>query len=443
MNFDFWTDYEFSFGNPPLNGIDIPQDKRKDENYIKIANYNNSHHGIIDNDFFKWALENNVSYESILWFFQEFSKQCDHELLQLTDSLFNKYTIFCDESNNCVKFDFKDESGILNTDWKNDFVLAGVIYDGTIPPFDVDELFASLKFQKSLIDIKLKHIATFNGKDNNRLKYILNSNRLNVIFEKLLKNNIYIHWSTQSLLYYALVDIVDSVFEVPFLLNEAKNLLYKYVQQDIDYFLSFLAKYHYPSINDGDVISFCEEFISWINTIKTDTPEEDFCLELLRQGSKTSKRNNSLLFLTNNRNEKLIESFVPLYALRLGNFPNSTFHFDKCGVVEKSIDSFIEIYCGTKIPTFDFLDSKSNKWIQLSDIIAGSIGALLTFINANSIQAMLTSINTYNDLQKCNLKLLTLLINKSANHNKYFDHMSCNFHQYEGMQAIQKKIKTF
>jgi len=432
--------FEFSFGNAPLFGKDIPTDKHNDVNFLKIADYNNAHHGIIDNDFIEWSLNNKISYEGILWFLKDFSHQSNIELLQLIDALFNHYTLYCDESNNCVKFLFKNESGLLNTDWKNDFVLAGIAFEGTNDPFDIDALFQSLNFQKTINEVKLKNISSYNGTDNNRLSDVLNSTKLNILLKKIAEYPVFLHWSTQSLLYYAIVDIVDAVFDIPLYLNETKNVLYKYIQKDTYNFLQFLAKYHYPNIYDKDTEDFCNELISWIEAILPETNEDEFCLELLKQCIKSARKNCNLAFLTNHKDDCLIDSFVPLYSIRLLTFPNSIFYFDQCDIVEKNIDFYTHSLSESIIPSYFFIDSKSSKWIQLSDIISGLIGALLTFINNNSLDGIKQIVDMYNTLQRDNLSLLMMLIEKSANHNKYFDHMSCNFHQYNGVNAIRKLL---
>ena len=93
------------------------------------------------------------------------------------DAYFCPYTIYCDESSNAIKFRFKDETGKLNVDWRNDFVFAGIAYEGDTPPFDIDELFASFKLQKTVTDAKLGNIAKYNGDDVNRFVDILKSRR--------------------------------------------------------------------------------------------------------------------------------------------------------------------------------------------------------------------------------------------------------------------------
>lgn len=427
-------EYEFSFGNGPLFSKHFPNHITDRRSLLLIAEYNNRNHGIIDNSFIKWALQNNISYEAALWFVQDFSKQNDQEFLWFIDAQLCPYTIYCDESSNAIKFRFKDETGRLNVDWRNDFVLAGVAYERDVLPFDIDGLFASFKLQKTVTDAKLKNIANYNGEDVNRFVDILKSKKVNLFLSTLWNSNTYIHWSTQSLLYFALVDIVDSVMEIPYMLNEIKNTLYKYVRRDIDHFLGFLASYNYPCIKQKEVKNFCDDFISWIESIQPESPEDEFCLDFLRQGVKSSKRSGELIFITENKDAErqddfLIENFVPLYACRLGEFPSATIHFDKCGLAEEKIETFANIFCDAKKPVYDFLVSTNSKWIQLCDFVSGIIAALLAFINENDISAMKLIIESFDETQKSNLKMLMGLMRKSSNRNKYFDHMSYNFEQ--------------
>ena len=434
-------EYEFSFGNRPLFPQEFPAHIADRTSLFQIAEYNNRHHGVIDNEFIKWALKNNISYDAILWFVKEFSEQTDQELLWLIDAYFCPYTIYCDESSNGVKFRSKDETGRLNVDWRNDFVLAGIAFEGNDPPFNIEDLFASFKLQKNVTDAKLKNIAQYNGDDVNRLIDILKSDKVNLLLNTLWNSNTYLHWSTQSLLYFALVDIVDSVLEIPYMINEIKNVLYKYVREDLDYFLSFLASYNYPNIKKEKVVDFCEELISWIETIEPSSREDEFCLEFLKQGVKSSKRSGELIFLTENKDNLLVENFVPIYALRLGEFPSSTIHFDKCGIAEENIQSFANVFCDIKKPTYDFLVSTGNQWIQLCDFVSGIMAALIAFVNENSITEINSKLSSFNETQKKNLKILMNIIRKSSNKNKYFDHMSCNYEQGKRIQYLTSIIK--
>lgn len=422
----------FSFANGPLLYEDIPEYLKKSNDVVKIADYNNQYKGIITNDFFAWALENNISYEVICWFIKDFSDQNEEEIIWLIDALFNPYTIYLDESSNCVKFRFKDPEGNTNVKWYNDFVLSGVAYEGNTDPISIDELFDRFKLQKNITDVKLRHIANYNGEDGNRFVEILKSSKVSILLETLLQaDRVYIHWDTENLLYFSLVDIVDSALEVPLIHDEVKNVLYNNVVRNKNELLSILAQYGYPNIDKSKVSDFCEAFIYWIESLEAQSFEEDFALELLRQGMKSSRRANNLLFLHNNTDRLLINNFVPMYAQRAATFPNSSIHFDKCGIVEENIQSYVQSLASHKYPYYDFLDSADNKWIQLSDMISGINGALMAYVNTHDISIIRNDLMRFDEIQNKNLTLLMLLRQKSYKKNKYFDRMSKNVQQLE------------
>lgn len=435
----FLTLDNYSFGNPPLFLKDVPERLLKSDDIEKIMYYNNRNKGVITNEFIVWALENDISYETMDWFIKEFSKQKDNELDWIIDAFFNHYTIYLDESSNCVKFRFKDIEGNTNVQWYNDFVLSGIAFEGNSAPIDIDKLFFEFNLQKNIHDVKLRHIANYNGEDSKRFIEILKSKKVTILLNTLLhSDHIYIHWATQNLLYYSLVDIVDSVLEIPFIHDEVKNVLYNHAVKDIDLLMSLLSRYDYPNIKGNEISIFCEQFICWIDSLESQNPQDDFALELLRQGIKASRKTESLLFLENNTDKLLIENFVPIYAMRTSAFPNSVLHFDKCGIVESNIHKYTEIFCGSKSPYYDFVDSKNNRWVQLSDMISGINGALMAYVNVHDIKKIHQSLMHFDDTQNINLMLFMKLRKKSSKKNKYFDNMSKNLQQFERIRFLMK-----
>lgn len=430
-------DHKIFFCNKPIMKNDIPDQLRDNQDIKKIATYNNQNKGIIDRSFIIWALENNLSYESIHWFITDFSNIDDPVLNNIVDSFFYRYTIYMDESNNCVKFKFKDKSGATNANWYDDFILAGIIFDPSKHDFDIDSLFNDFHIQNNIIDVKLKHLAKYNGEDNKRFIDILKSEKVNLLLKRLLQNeSTYIHWSTQNLLYFSLVDLVDTFFGIPVWLNEAKNILYKFALED-QTLLQILAKYDYPNIKDKDNKCFCSDFIDWIESLTTSDPNEDFILELLRQGAKSVRKSGDMIFLKNNIDSVMIESFVSLYALRLANFPNSIIHFDQWSEVENNIEHLKKIFCTNKTPLYDFLDSKNNKWIQLSDMISGLTGAFMAYLNTHNVKEINNDFSKLNTIQMENLELFIKLREKSVKKNMFFEHKSNNYTQISRINFLQ------
>ena len=107
----------------------------------------------------------------------------------------------------------------------------------------------------------------------------------------------------------------------------------------------------------------------------------------------------------------------------------------------KSEKRLANAFCDIKKPTYDFLDSTENSWIQICDFVSGMIAALLAFVNENDTDEINAALEIFDEKQKNNLKLLTKLIRKSSIKNKYFDHMSCNYEQGERVRYLISKAE--
>ena len=143
-----------NINNRPLTITDFPEFANENEGVqyelTQVARYNNVHKGIIDAEFIQWALDNSISYRVVRWFVADFSGVDDEKIICFLDGVFNHYTMYYDESNNCLKFKFKDENGDLNVDYTEDYVLAGVAFEGTEPPVDIDAVFSSYNYKNPL-----------------------------------------------------------------------------------------------------------------------------------------------------------------------------------------------------------------------------------------------------------------------------------------------------
>lgn len=433
----FLTTENLTFGNPYIQDNEINPLLINQNSALRVIEYNNSHKGIIDEEFLKWALKNNIEYEVVRWFILEYSKQKKAKYDSLIKALYKKFTIYCDESNNAVKFRFKDDKGETKTPWYNDFTLAGIVCDDTCN-LNIESLFDEFKLQKNVIDAKLKHIAQYNGESPDRFQDILKSESVHILLKTLLETDgLYIHWSTVCLWYFALVDLVDSVLEIPLFSDEAKNVLYKYALEDACFF-SILSTYNYPNIKSEEVKEFCTELIHWIESIEPKNSVEDFLIECIRQGIKSSRRMNNLLYIQDNDTDSLIDSFVANYAMRLAAFPNSRLTFDECGIVQENIEKYVKIYCSEKTPQYNFVKSDSSKWLQLADMISGINGALMAFINVHDMNEINRILTSFNELQTKNLKDFMLLRQKSSRYCIYFDNMSTNYDQIIKIKNIMQ-----
>ena len=408
-----------------IASISLEQSPNIDE-AKKIFEFSDSHKGIIDYSFLDWALKNNISYESVWWFVVEKCANSDPQITSTVNTLFNRYKMFFDETSNCVKFRFKEINGKTNKPWFNDFVVGGIAYLGETFPIDIDELFSKFKIQKSALDDpKLKHIANYTGEDKDRLLDILKSKHLTILLQTLYDaKNVYIHWSSQNLLFYSLVDIVDSISDDARYNIHLKNILYNAATHNQD-IMSILAGFDYPNIKEEDIEEFCNALKGWFKIVRdSDKISEYDNWNYLISKISDARTKKDLLFITDNQDYLMIENFVPLYSLRIQIFANSELYFDECSIVQENIDRFTNTLCTSRKTTYEFRNSKQDKLLSLSDMVTGLTGALLAYINTHSINQIKKDFSKFSPIQKENLKLFFKLRLKSSLYNMHFDHGS-------------------
>lgn len=435
--------------NRPLTIADFPEFANENEGVqcelTQVARYNNVHKGIIDAEFIQWALDNSISYRVVRWFVADFSGVDDENIICFLDGVFNHYTMYYDESNNCLKFKFKDENGDLNVDYTEDYVLAGVAFEGTEPPVDIDAVFSKLQLQKSITDIKLKHLIGKVPEGTHKFLHTLNSVKVESVLSDLLAvDNLFIHWSAINLLYYALVDIVDSVLSVMVYHNEIKNVLFKYAKRDEDYILPLLAQYKYPNIDPSKIKDYCFAMVEWIESIVPDDVEDEFLLEFLRQELKVSGKKENLPFLIDNEDHVLIDGFAADYMSRMGIFQGSIHIFDEISEVQEVLDETpISGQYLFNRAVYRFEKSHDSKWLQLCDIVAGIMASFFTFANRITVEEFVPIIGILNEQQKRNLALLHRLMKKSTDKNMFFAQKSNVFSQTEVCVLIEKVAEYF
>lgn len=101
-------------------------------------------------------------------------------------------------------------------------------------------------------------------------------------------------------MYYAIVDIVDSLWETQsqFCFSQEwvcllKAALYEVVCKNKEEFYAILGHYEYPDVSDQNIRDFCMEIVCFIENYGD---ENDFYLECFRQMLKTNAKQGRLLY---------------------------------------------------------------------------------------------------------------------------------------------------
>jgi hypothetical protein len=348
------------------------------------------------------------------------------------------YTFYYDETNNIKKFYVREND--FNTTFTANFILGGLVHEGNAP--NVQGLIDSFKLQKNTKEVKFKHIAHGDFLD------CLKSDKLKLFLQFLNDNNLYVHYSSLNILYWAIVDIVDSAIANsdaamrlgPTFANHLKNDLYKLSRLEIDSVIELFYNYEYPNIKSDKVVSFIEDLTSLFDEY-IDTSEFHFGLESLRQILKEAKNNGDLPFVMDEDDYILLKDLSQFYLRPIYLFKNSTHILDNEDSISEIFQDFRILDNNVEIKNYSFVDSQSNTLVQLSDVFVGFMGKFKNYINTNTIEQIKDDLSKLSNIQGSNLDLLISVIDKSENKNLGFIHNTDSFDELSKMKGIWDKRK--
>lgn len=319
-------------------------------------------------------------------------------------------TFYYDESNNIRKLWLNDTD--FNAPMDNDFVLGGVMHFGDKTSADVDMLKSKLRLQKSAKEIKFKHIS----KAKTFLE-CLNEDKVLYFLQWINDSDLYIHYSNVNNLYYAIIDIIDSIDERSFIPFHfvMKNELYKIAHKHYHDFCALLIRYNYPNIDAKDIVPFYNHILNYINN---DYFDLTFELEILRQGLKSACRQNELSFLQGNPDKTILDNYFIFYARPIGLFPQAKHVFDNEYKVEEIFEKYKFYNGNTKIDNYHFVNSINTPLVQVSDCVVGLLGKYYSFINSLDIWQAYRLFENISQKQRNTLQLFAKIIMKSESLSK-------------------------
>lgn len=328
-------------------------------------------------------------------------------------------TFYYDESGNCRKFSLTG-TGFNNTDaLKGDFVLAGVAHEGVSFDIDVPALYSALDYKEGQKELKFKHLY-HNSED---FLSFIGSKRATEFLSWLNQSGLYIHYSALNNLYYSLVDIVDSLWETQpqciMYMQEIKGALYDFVIDHQDEVIDILNRHTYPDVKNAS--AFCDELCSLIWQYNDDSEyDPGFFLELFRQMMKTAGKLDQMIFVQDNEPFLLIKEYYLFYLERCEIFSKSKHIFDEEQTVQRQL-SKIELYeDGILINNWQFVKSHENIYVQISDLVAGLLRKLFTFLDEKTAAEIISIALRLNDKQVDNFTKLWMLISKSDEKSSLF-----------------------
>ena len=350
-----------------------------------------------------------------------------------------KMTFFYDETGNCGKFSLRDNGVNDSTALNNDFILGGVAYIGDTCPANPTELIAALNLQSD--ELKFKNIY----KSGDFMAF-MRSHRASVYIDWLYNSGLYIHYATINNLYYALVDMVDSLwdsqpqFAFSFeWIMKLKSALYNFSKEYLAETLDLLYRYHYPNIDKEKTEDFSRDFCNLIQTYNDDTTEEGFFVECFRQMLKYAGKQGELIFLHDNKSNVLVEEYYSLYQGRCYTFKYSLHHFDFERVILAKMEESPLTENEQPFINYDFLDSKQNEMIQVCDVLVGLLAKLFQFLDGISYDMIKTLKTDSDEKSLINFAKINALIEHSE---AYHQTMIQNVNDIELIQNRVRKLKS-
>lgn len=337
--------------------------------------------------------------------FQEIAR---HKELKNVDG---KFCFYYDESNNIRKL-YLDETrpNILNVPMLQSFVIAGIMLDDQNTP-NIKALRNNLRLQATTNEIKLKHLV------KGDFLNLISQHKIEVFLNWMADNNAYVHYSHIDPLYWSIVDIIESIsskldnplyYQMDRLL---KNALYQIIKHDPQTFLGTLEHFNYPSIELTEISNFTTWLLSFIDA--NISIVDHVSGQILKSFITEALRLNELPFIMNNDAHVLIDGFYIFYLERICTFKNSSHYIDSEAVVEEKLESLDLLDSGKTLKNYQFIDSKTEPMIQVSDILAGILGKYFTFIAQTPAKELLLIKNDLTKIQQDNLSKLKKLIDKS------------------------------
>lgn len=260
----------------------------------------------------------------------------------------------------------------------------------------------------------------FRGKD---FCQCLGTKQVTALIRLFSDYDLYMHYSHVNNFFYTIVEILDSIATPEEISNFGfdyfmlKTTFYNMLFPNIDKVIQIMIKYSYPNIKKEMIEDFCNDLLNCIDLRYKQKPDEKFISGMLKRSSKSTE----MIFIQNNVDFVMQEDYSIFYVDPILKFSKSMHHFDEeLSIQDKVIETISKFKKG--VINYEFINSKDNTMIQISDLVAGLLGKMFTFINSIPNNIMRKTVTELNNLQITNCLALNGLRIKSDFRNKGFLH---------------------
>lgn len=365
-----------------------------------------------------------------------------------------KLRFYYDETNNPRKFWIKENE--FNSPANKNFILGGVVIDEDKFMGNLDDLNSKLKLQKNIIDMKARHI--FKSPFLKALK----SKKLNMFLKWISENEVYIHFINVDNFFIISNDILNIIINENIVTENIEGLkhmhghtLHELISMNLNEVCGILAKYDYPKIQKDAVPDFCDDWVSFLERLKSSLPFPKNKIEELSRiltynelGKLFEMGKNNDDFVGLRKNQYIIEGYSKYYEIKPDLFRNSFHIFDEETEVEKHNNYITSNLCFEKDSRVTFKGSHEDKFIQISDVVVGLLSDFFEYIeelndeleSGKIVRKLVSSISKFDRIQKENFFLLTNVLKKSYDKNRCFFYSENTFVQKNTLDFILRII---
>ena len=327
------------------------------------------------------------------------------------------YNFFYDETNNIRKLSMHGAN--FSVPHTHNFVLGGIAREEDPSNIDANLLIESLSLQKTTKELKLKHIGSGD------FSSLIKSRKLKLILEWIKDNHYFIHFVNLNIVYWSIVDIVDSVInaidsrEMMTVSGSLKSDLYELVKSDEERWMALLSRYSYPNVDKAassaflfDLVEIIEDQVGELSPFR-----HKFLVDFFKLKDVTE-----LIFLDESHDGVLIENFSLFYATPLWLFKNSVHTLDNESTIEAILENMPITYQGNPIANYKFRDSKDEPHIQISDIVSGLFGKLFSFVKDSKMNDVSDFMLSLDLVAAENMSLLAGIMQETLSRSNGFHH---------------------
>lgn len=346
-----------------------------------------------------------------------------------TQQLTASYYMYFDETNNFKSVTANKNEDIqrtLNIDnVQEHFLLGGIAMKKFEVPMTLDELKKAINISLRSPMQEIKSGSIYHGD----FLHAIRSKKLTPVLELIRNKHWYIHYSDVNILYYCIVDIVDSLLYNssfqnlwwnPDVFYWLKDEFYRIFVSDLEKNLERLLQFDYPDVKKKDLHVFREFIAEMIIKYHAKGGRFNQYTALLVQVLNDSETNQrQMVFVQDEKKGILIDDFVHFYTTRISVLASSNLTLDNEGDIITYLQNTPLFMDNKYLTNYQFVDSKSNTFIQLSDIVIGLLSRYFAFVDKNWDEIM-NDLDQLEGVSLHNLHLLNEILFYSDQENRLF-----------------------